>query len=814
MHRTLQKAESKTRETQPRILRLTSWAVFILLGPVSGASAAAIDETKLPPAALQKIDFARDIKPILQSHCLKCHSEEKPRSHFQLISRQAALKGGEHGVDILPGQSAKSRLIWYVARLDEEIVMPPEGRGTPLDAREIGLLRAWIDQGVTWEPMPQEATTQLTIVPTAGGTAVHDDTRKFRELYWQRDGWNGGLEDFEMEERPTADSKITAAGHVLLDDFKINLSAEKNDLGFARFGWSQFRKYYDDKGGYYPLFPTPVFSLDRDIHLDEGRAWTEFGLTLPRWPKIVLGYEYQYRDGTQSTLQWGPVINGTQIRNIYPAFENISEKVHVLKFAVDYEVAGIDLSDNFRGEWYDLKTQQFNDSSLAIGSATMALTTAQDQERYFQGANIFHLEKQLTDWWFASGGYLYSRLKGDAAADVETLNPALLDPSFVAPGWNSQGIQLERESHVFSITSMLGQWEGLSLSLATQNEWTRQTGLGVANVNLALAFAPFLFPVDPPETVHSDLDRSIFSQDLGLRFTKIPFTTLFADARFQQDTVGQYEQELSGLTPFLRDTDMKGDLKDFRLGFNTSPLRRLSLSAHYRRYDKETDYDTRLKEPLGLQGYPAFIRWRDLLSNEAQTKLSLQMAAWLQTSLTYQWIKNDYRTATYDAIDPLTNLPGGISPGGGHLAGTYDSQVASLNLTATPWRRLFLSTTFAFQHAQTRTAANDTTPVAPYGGNIYTSMLNGSYALNEKTDLVAGYSFSTADFAQDNFTGGLPLGTHYHQHALEAGIKHTIAKGKTLGLQYRYYRYGDTSNGGASDFEAQALFATLAWRLP
>jgi hypothetical protein len=58
------------------------------------------------------------------------------------------------------------------------------------------------------------------------------------------------------------------------------------------------------------------------------------------------------------------------------------------------------------------------------------------------------------------------------------------------------------------------------------------------------------------------------------------------------------------------------------------------------------------------------------------------------------------------------------------------------------------------------------------------------------------------------------LGSHYHQHALQAGLKHLIAKGKTLGLQYRYYRYADSSSGGVNDFEAHALFATLAWRLP
>ena len=813
MKNALENLSRDTPQRQRRLIGLRSCAVLLLFGPASIGFAAEVDESRLPAPAAQKIDFVRDIKPILQGHCWKCHSDEKPRSHFRLTSRETALKGGEHGVDILPGKSAQSPLIRYVARLDEEIAMPPEGRGTPLNTNEIALLRAWIDQGVPWEPTVQEPPTQLTLTPIAGGIAVKGDSKKFRELSWWRDGWNGGLEEFELTEKTSPDSKITASGHAWLDDFKVNLSAEKTDLGFARFGWSQFRRYYDDTGGYYPLFTTPAFSLNRDLHLDDGRAWTEFGLTLPRWPKIVVGYEYQYRNGAQSTLQWGPVINGPVIRNIYPAFEEVSEKVHIVKLDLDYELAGIDLSDSFRGEWYRLQTTQFNDSSLSLGSSTFALTTAKDGEHYFQGANIFHVEKQVTSWWFASAGYLYSKLNGGGGADVSTLNANLLDPSLVAPGWNSQSIQLERESHVFSVSSSLGTWEGLTLSLGTQNEWTRQTGLTLADVNIALPFAPFIFPVDP-ESVHSDLDRSIFSQDVGLRFTQIPFTTVFADARFQQDTVGQYEQESGGLTPFLRDTDMKGNLKDFRLGFNTSPWRQVSLNAHYRRYDKETDYDTFRKEPTDFAGYPGFIRWRDLRSNEAQTKLGLQWTTWLQTSLTYQWIKNRYRTATEPVLDPSTSPPGIISPGGAHLAGTYDSQLTSLNATVTPWRRLFFSSTFAFQHARTRTDANGSTAVAPYGGNIYTAMLNGTFTINEKTDLVAGYSFSTADFAQDNFAGGLPLGTHYHQHAFQAALNRQIGKGKTLGFQYRYYRYADSLTGGASDFEAQALFATLAWRLP
>src|SRR5205807_2868301 len=371
--------------------------------------------------------------------------------------------------------------------------------------------------------------------------------------------------------------------------------------------------------------------------------------------------------------------------------------------------------------------------------------------------------------------------------------------------------------HVFSLSALLGPWQGLSLTLGTQNEWTRQSGLGTSSVEITLPFAPFVFPVEPPQNIRSELDRSVFSQSVGLRFTKIPFTTLFADARFQEEDAGLFEEEENGLTPFLRNTDTRAELKDFRVGFNTSPWRRVSLNGHYRRYDNETDYNNSQKEIPGYhnEGYPAFFRRRDLLSNEAQTKLALQVTSWLKTSLSYEWLNNDYHTFT----DPVTfdlvrNVPADLSPGRGLLAGTYKAHIASLNATLTPWRRLFLSTTLAYQNARTLTAANGSPSVAPYAGDIFSVIVSGNYIVNDKTSLAASYSFSKADFSQDNLASCLPLGITYQQHTLHVGLNRQIGTRKSVGLQYRFYYYDEPTGGGFNNFEAHAVFATLAWRLP
>jgi hypothetical protein len=104
-------------------------------------------DTALPPAAKIKIEFARDVEPLLARRCVLCHGPQQQMSGLRLDQKDAALKGGASGSDILPGKSAESRLIRLVAGLEKK-VMPPVG--ARLTAEEIGLLRAWIDQGVDW----------------------------------------------------------------------------------------------------------------------------------------------------------------------------------------------------------------------------------------------------------------------------------------------------------------------------------------------------------------------------------------------------------------------------------------------------------------------------------------------------------------------------------------------------------------------------------------------------------------------------------------------------------------------------------------
>ncbi len=113
---------------------------------------AKVDTSKLPPAADKKgVTYAGDIKVILDKSCTKCHGAEKQKGKLRLDSLADTLKGGEDGKVLEPGKSAESMLVAYIARLgDEDDWMPPKDNKAnipALTAAQIGLVRAWIDQG-------------------------------------------------------------------------------------------------------------------------------------------------------------------------------------------------------------------------------------------------------------------------------------------------------------------------------------------------------------------------------------------------------------------------------------------------------------------------------------------------------------------------------------------------------------------------------------------------------------------------------------------------------------------------------------------
>ena len=102
-----------------------------------------------PAQVPAKPDFARDVQPLFRSNCYGCHGPSLQSGGFRLDRRRDSMPNrvGANGARIVPGNSAASRLYLKVSGSQAGLQMPPTGALSP---EQIGIVKAWIDQGAEW----------------------------------------------------------------------------------------------------------------------------------------------------------------------------------------------------------------------------------------------------------------------------------------------------------------------------------------------------------------------------------------------------------------------------------------------------------------------------------------------------------------------------------------------------------------------------------------------------------------------------------------------------------------------------------------
>jgi hypothetical protein len=104
-----------------------------------------------------KVDFTRDVQPILAKSCYGCHGAKMQMGGLRLDSKKPAFSGGQSGKSIQPSKAAESTLYQRVAGIGDQARMPMGGK--PLPAGQIATIKNWIDQGAEW---PESAGLEVT----------------------------------------------------------------------------------------------------------------------------------------------------------------------------------------------------------------------------------------------------------------------------------------------------------------------------------------------------------------------------------------------------------------------------------------------------------------------------------------------------------------------------------------------------------------------------------------------------------------------------------------------------------------------------
>jgi hypothetical protein len=205
----------------------------------------------LPASAA--VDFERDVQPILEDHCIDCHGDDKQKSGLRLDTALGLLRGGESGEALLvDGKSSESYLMKRVTSEVEKDAMPRKGKR--LSAKEVAILRQWIDEG-----------------PTIPGAEAAREDLKFRTDHWS----------FQLVKRPALPAgakegrEIDAFVQVKLRENRLEASPEADRTTLIR------RMYAVMHG--MPPTPAEVAAFVRDPRPDAYERLVDEVLASPRY---------------------------------------------------------------------------------------------------------------------------------------------------------------------------------------------------------------------------------------------------------------------------------------------------------------------------------------------------------------------------------------------------------------------------------------------------------------------------------------------------------------------------------------------------
>ena len=174
------------------------------------------------------VDFKKDIKPLLESRCVSCHSSSKQKGDLNLSSLLASTKGGESGPAIIPKNTDESLLLERISLPhDDEEIMPP--KGAPLNPEELALFKKWIENGAQWpeelilvhrEPITQEEQLKdssnlldVKIYPPEVALDTNADLQRLVAVATYNDGTTRDITN-KVEFKPEDSSLISVEGNI------------------------------------------------------------------------------------------------------------------------------------------------------------------------------------------------------------------------------------------------------------------------------------------------------------------------------------------------------------------------------------------------------------------------------------------------------------------------------------------------------------------------------------------------------------------------------------------------------------------------
>ena len=641
----------------------------------------------------------------------------------------------------------------------------------------------------------------LTAVPV-DYSFVSGDQSRYREQQWSRDGYQGGIEDFNLSESDHLEGvSAEINGHVMPrnNDYDVDAEIRKQGVGYVRFHYQEFSQYFDDTGAfYYPFTMLQSVDIGRNHELSIGEFGVEAGLAFEDLPEIVFVYNRHFKNGTKSRLNYGIARENGVSRGIIPTFQDIDEIVDSFELRESYTLKGFELKG--RQYWENMEADM---TRLEVNLSTDGVAANNKQRRQHQmpESHLFSVTQSIERWnrketVFGGVAYHYLSVDSSEVEDIFELNASGDVTSFGSPKQiRNAAAHSTFDSHAWTTSLLVTPVSWLTAITKMRAELMNRKG----SSNYPQDTTPD-GNINTTEISETEDRVGRIGEGLSLR-AQLPFgATLYNDFELEQirNYLSEDRNSLRGQSApsageiFGRETIVHTRRGTWTIGVRAHPRPWLDTTGHYRYYRHNNDYDDQRETGSTASGAKsAFMDELDISTQELAYRMTLKPHPRVRPSFRYTFRLRDYMPRVEDEADVNTEM---------------DSHIFTADITLHPVNRVLLISGVSFENFMMQSPARNRVPyVVTYNGNVMTWMNSVSWDVTERVNVSGGMNLSHADNFTDFTDSGLPLGVAYRQVDLNGAVRWQLAEALSIILQYGYNYFQPDADAGTGSYHASAV---------
>jgi len=619
----------------------------------------------------------------------------------------------------------------------------------------------------------------------------------------------GGIEDLHYESLVAKKTTLTLDGHSIFDqnDYSVGAGLVRDDLGFVRVHFENFRTWDSGNGGYVPTDQLSYALPGDPLALDRGLISLEMGLAKPDLPQITFKYSHNYRNGEESSTLWGPVHDPSySVYRPYPGINNINETSDTFQ---------LDLTDHYKKVNYGAgvsfeagNLNNANELTFWQGEPIQQNLTEQQNVSYDLFSTHAFAESWIKNNLFLSTGFVYANLD-DSFAGSQIYGDdfdVAYSPTYPGLDYGYTGLNggARENEYVMNANLMWLTTKNFSIipSLRVQEEDWNANSAGTGTHG-----------TDTQDFNSSSGSESLdVCERLDLRYTGVTNWVFNAGGQWTEGQGNLHEN--GGLTqvngigqpPVQFATDDSRRLQKYSTSARWYPVRQASLDfgGYYKinTYGYNNTQDNTPNDLSTGNAYPGFLLYQGFETLDGNVRLTLRLPKNIMLVSRYEY--------QYSTISTRPDPASGLSQ---QQSSTMNSQIIGQNASWSPLDWLGLQAGFNYVISETKTPASDfTQAILNSQNNYWTVNLNSDFVLDAKTDLNLGYYYYRAADGQDNIVGGLPLGTDEENHSITATLTRRVSKNLRWNLKYAYTHYEDYASGGSFNYNASLIYSSLQYR--